>query len=139
MLLQPKRMKYRKYQKNIQNKKKDNTYELAFGEYGIKAITNGYLPARTLEATKQVLNKKLKKAGKLWICVFPNIPRTEKPAEVRMGKGKGAVSFWVAQIPAGQILFELNTNTPELASQVQKIVNKMVNIPVRLIKREEAL
>lgn len=139
MLLQPKRMKYRKYQKNIQDKKKGNTYELTFGEYGIKAVDNGYLPARTLEAIRQALNKKLKKAGKLWVCVFPDIPRSEKPAEVRMGKGKGAVGFWVAQIPAGQILFELNTNSPELASQAHKIVSKMIDLPVRLIKKEETL
>lgn len=116
-MLQPKRMKFRKYHKNIQAKKKCNRSNLTFGEYGIKALKNGYFPAKTLEAMRQTLNKKLKKTGKLWIRIFPDIPRSRKPAEVRMGKGKGAVSFWTSQVAAGQIIFEMNTSSPELADR----------------------
>ena len=94
MMLQPKRMKFRKYHKNIQAKKKCNRSSLTFGQYGIKALKNGYFPAKTLEAMRQTLNRKLKKTGKLWVRIFPDIPRSRKPAEVLMGKGKGAVSFW---------------------------------------------
>jgi large subunit ribosomal protein L16 len=137
MMLQPKRTKFRKYHKNIQAKKKCNRSSLTFGQYGIKALKNGYFPAKTLEAMCQTLNRKLKKAGKLWVRIFPDIPRSRKPAEVRMGKGKGAISFWTSQVAAGQIVFEMNTNSPELASQVSKIVSRMASLPVRLIKKEQ--
>jgi len=130
-------MKYRKYQKSIQAKKKCNSSVLSFGQYGIKALQNGYFPAKTLEAMRQTLNRKLKKTGKLWVRVFPDIPRSQKPAEVRMWKGKGAVSFWTSQIAAGQILFEINTNSPELALQATKTISRMASLPVGLIRKEQ--
>ena len=85
------------------------------------------------------LNKKLKKTGKLWVCVFPDIPRSQKPAEVRMGKGKGAIAFWTSQVEAGQILFELTTNSPDIALQASKTISRMASIPVCLIKKEQPL
>jgi len=139
MMLQPKRMKFRKYQKNIKSKKKCNLSSLNFGQYGIKALKSGYIPAKALEAMRQNLNKKLKKTGKLWVRVFPDIPRSQKPAEVRMGKGKGSVAFWTSQVEAGQILFELNTNSPDIASQASEIISGMANIPVCLVKKEQPL
>jgi large subunit ribosomal protein L16 len=110
---------------------------LSFGQYGIKALANGYFPAKTLEAMRQTLNRKLKKTGKLWVRVFPDIPRSQKPAEVRMGKGKGGVSFWTSQIAAGQVLFEINTSSPELALQATKTISRMASLPVGLIKKEQ--
>lgn len=139
MMLQPKRMKFRKYQKNIQSKKRSNLSGLRFGQYGIKALKSGYIPAKALEAMRQNLNKKLKKTGKLWVCIFPDIPRSQKPAEVRMGKGKGAVAFWTSQVEAGQIVFELNTNSPEIALQASKSIARMLSIPVCLVKKEQPL
>jgi len=88
---------------------------------------------------RQNLNKKLKKTGKLWVRVFPDIPRSQKPAEVRMGKGKGSVAFWTSQVEAGQIIFELNTNSPDIASQASKIISGMASIPVCLVKKEQPL
>jgi large subunit ribosomal protein L16 len=86
---------------------------------------------------RQTLNRKLKKTGKLWVRVFPDIPRSQKPAEVRMGKGKGGVSFWTSQIAAGQVLFEINTSSPELALQATKTISRMASLPVGLIKKEQ--
>jgi large subunit ribosomal protein L16 len=116
-MLSPRRTKYRKYQKGRISGIKSNTSKLEFGKYGLKSIETGRIPARTLEAVRRVLTRKFKRTGQIWIRIFPDIPITAKPAEVRMGKGKGALSFWVCKVQAGQILFEMDGISLPLAQQ----------------------
>lgn len=106
MLLQPKRIKYKKIKKGklARFSYKNN---LDFGTIGLKSLESGFISARQLEAARQAIVRKIKKKGKLWIKVYPNLPITKKPTEVRMGKGKGNVSHWAAKIKGGSILFEV--------------------------------
>lgn len=106
MLLQPKRIKYKKIKKGRLNKYnyKNN---LDFGTIGLKALESGLISSRQIEAARQAISRKMKKKGKLWIKIYPSLPITKKPAEVRMGKGKGSVSHWVAKVRGGSVLFEI--------------------------------
>ncbi|KAI2504855.1 large subunit ribosomal protein L16 (mitochondrion) [Fragilaria crotonensis] len=106
MFLQPNRVKYKKIKKGklVKFSYKNN---LNFGTIGLKALESGFISARQLESARQAMVRKIKKKGKLWIKIFPNLPITKKPAEVRMGKGKGNVSHWVAKIRGGSVLFEV--------------------------------
>lgn len=106
MILQPKKTKYQKVRKGKLNKfvYKSN---LHFGTFGLKALESGLITAKQLEAARQAITRKIKKRGKIWIKIFPNIPVTKKPTEIRMGKGKGNVSHWVSKIRGGSILFEI--------------------------------
>jgi large subunit ribosomal protein L16 len=123
-MLQPRKMKYRKYQKNIQSKKCKNSLQLAFGQYGIKALSSGYISAKAIETIRQTLNRNLKKMGKIWIRIYPDLPRTKKPAEVRMGKGKGSVAYWTAPVSSGQVLFEINALSYETAFQATQFIER---------------
>ena len=134
--MQPKKSKYLKVHKNVQAKKKGIREQLAYGQYGLKALKAGYIPAKTLETIKQTLVRKLKRTGKLWIRVFPHIQRTKKPAEVRMGKGKGSVAFWEAQVDAGQIILELSTSK-EIAQEALALVYAKSPIPLLFVEKEE--
>lgn len=116
-MLQPKRTKYRKYQKGRIKGIKPNTTELKFGRYGLKSLETGRITARTLEAVRRVLTRKFKRTGQIWIRIFPDISVSSKPAEVRMGKGKGSPEYWVCRIQKGQILFEMDGVSSQLAQQ----------------------
>ncbi len=116
-MLSPKRTKYRKYRKGRITGIKSNINQLQFGKYALKSLEAGQIPAKTLEAVRRVLTRKFKRTGKIWITIFPDIPVTTKPAEVRMGKGKGSLSFWVCKVQAGQILFEMDGIPFQLAKQ----------------------
>ena len=116
-MLQPKRTKFRKYQKGKIKGIKSNTTELKFGHYGLKALETGRINARTLEAVRRVLTRKFKRTGQIWIRIFPDISVSSKPAEVRMGKGKGSPEYWVCRIQKGQILFEMDGISYQLAQQ----------------------
>ena len=141
MLLRPKRTLYRKLKKSYLTNQlvetKNNT--LKFGRYGIKVLEATRMTARQIESIRQCVNRNLKRKGKLWITIFPHIPVTQKPTENRMGKGKGAIAFWTSQVEAGQILFELTTNSPDIALQASKTISRMASIPVCLIKKEQPL
>jgi large subunit ribosomal protein L16 len=106
LFLQPNRVKYKKIKKGklLKFSYKNN---LNFGTIGLKALESGFISARQLESARQAMARKIKKKGKLWIKIFPNLPITKKPTEVRMGKGKGNVSHWVAKIRGGSVLFEV--------------------------------
>ena len=107
ILLQPKKTKYKKIRKGKLPKLKFNSNRLKFGIIGVKSIESGLITARQLESARQAITRKIKRKGKLWVKIFPNIPVTTKPTAVRMGKGKGGVNHWVAKISAGTILFEI--------------------------------
>jgi large subunit ribosomal protein L16 len=106
MFLQPKKVKYKKIKKGKLVKFSYNN-NLNFGTLGLKALESGFISARQLESARQAMARKIKKKGKLWIKIYPNLPITKKPTEVRMGKGKGNVSHWVAKIKGGSVLFEV--------------------------------
>ncbi|MCM8797100.1 MAG: 50S ribosomal protein L16 [Candidatus Omnitrophica bacterium] len=117
MVLMPKRVKYRKQQKGARRGVATSGSELSFGEFGLKALENGWLKNTQIEAVRVILARQLHKGGKLWIRVFPDKSITKKPAEVRMGKGKGELDHWVAVIKRGRILFELGGVPEEYAKR----------------------
>lgn len=107
MFLQPKRSKYKKIRKGNLSKFDFRANKLKFGTIGLKALESGIISARQIEAARQAIARKIKRRGKIWIRVFPNLPITSKPTEVRMGKGKGAVDYWAVKVSGGTIVFEL--------------------------------
>jgi large subunit ribosomal protein L16 len=107
MFLQPNRLKYKKVKKGKLSKLEFKANTLKFGEIGLKAKMSGMISARQIESARRVITRKMKKKGKVWIRIFPDLPITAKPAESRMGKGKGAVSHWVSRVRSGTVLFEI--------------------------------
>ena len=132
-MLSPKRTKFRKYQKGSTGGIKSNTTKLEFGQYGVKALEQGRITARTIEAVRRVMTRKFKRSGQIWIRIFPDIPVTEKPLEVRMGKGKGAPSFWICRIKPGQILFEMDGISLTLAKQAALLADHKLPLKSKLV------
>ncbi len=116
-MLQPKRTKFRKQQKMRNRGLAQRGNSVSFGEYGLKAIGRGRLTARQIEAARRAMTRHVKRGGKIWIRVFPDKPITKKPLEVRQGKGKGNVEYWVAQIQPGRVLYEMEGVTEEVARE----------------------
>jgi large subunit ribosomal protein L16 len=107
MFLQPKKVKFKKVRKGRLKKLEFKANKLNFGDIGIKAEISGVISARQIEAARRAITRKIKRKGKVWVCIFPDLPITAKPNEARMGKGKGAVSFWCARVRGGTTLFEI--------------------------------
>ncbi len=126
-MLAPKRTQYRKYQKGTMKNVAHNLNVLQFGQYGLKSCRSGALSAKTIEAVRRCIRRDLKRVGFLWIRCFPDIPVTRKPAEVRMGKGKGNVSFWTCKIRPGQILYEMNLHRKSICYVLEKIFFDFLN------------
>ncbi len=116
-MLQPKRTKFRKQQKMRNRGLAQRGNSVSFGEYGLKAIGRGRLTARQIEAARRAMTRHVKRGGKIWIRVFPDKPISKKPLEVRQGKGKGNVEYWVAQIQPGRVLYEMEGVTEEVARE----------------------
>jgi large subunit ribosomal protein L16 len=116
-MLQPKRTKFRKQHKGRNNGTAVRGSSVSFGEYGLKSISRGRLTARQIESARRAITRHVKRGGKLWIRIFPDKPITKKPLEVRMGKGKGSVEYWVAQIRPGTMLYEIQGVSEELARE----------------------
>ena len=120
-MLQPKRTKYRKQQKGRNRGLAQRGSTIAFGSFGLKAVTSGRLTSRQIEAARIAMTRYMKREGKVWIRIFPDKPITAKPLEVRMGKGKGALDHYVAQIKPGRIMFELDGVTQEVAEEALRL------------------
>ena len=137
-MLQPKKVKYRKSFKG-RNRGKSHTGNLvSFGDFGLQAVTAGFVSARQIEAARVALTRHVKRGGKVWIRLFPAKPVSKKPAETRMGKGKGAPEGWVAVVKPGRVLFELSFPNEETArAALNKAIQKLP-IKARIITREEA-
>jgi large subunit ribosomal protein L16 len=133
-MFQPKRTKYRKFQKGQIGGKISNNISLSFGKFGIKSIEAGRLSSQVIEAVRRTMTRKLKRNGQIWIRIFPDISVSEKPAEVRMGKGKGNPSFWVARIKKGQILFELDGVSLELVKQAVFLGSQKIPLATKFIQ-----
>jgi len=116
-MLQPKRTKFRKQHKGRNNGTALRGSSVSFGEYGLKATSRGRLTARQIEAARRTITRHVKRGGKIWIRIFPDKPITKKPLEVRMGKGKGSVEYWVAQVKPGTMLYELQGIPEDLARE----------------------
>lgn len=134
-MLQPKRTKYRKAHKGrIHGKAKGGT-QLNFGAYGLKALTPGRLSARQIEAARRAITRHMKRVGKLWIRVFPDVPVSSKPAEVRQGKGKGNPEWWAARVKPGRVLFELEGVPQDLAREAFELAAAKLPVQTKFITR----
>ena len=134
-MLQPKRSKFRKAHKGrIHGKAKRGT-TLNFGAYGLKAISPERVTARQVEAARRAMTRHMKRAGRVWIRIFPDKPITKKPAETRMGKGKGAPEGWVAVVKPGRVMFELAGVTEEMAKEAFRLAGHKLPIKTRLVQR----
>ncbi|TQV83723.1 50S ribosomal protein L16 [Denitrobaculum tricleocarpae] len=134
-MLQPKRTKFRKAHKGrIHGKAKGGT-SLNFGAYGMKAMTPGRVSARQIEAARRTITRHMKRVGKLWIRVFPDVPVSSKPAEVRQGKGKGNPEWWAARVKPGRVMFELDGVPMELAREAFKLASAKLPVQTKFIAR----
>src|SRR5690606_26541102 len=134
-MLQPKRTKFRKQQKGRNRGLAERGSKVSFGEFGLKAIGRGRLTARQIEAARRVITRRIKRGGKVWIRVFPDKPITQKPLEVRMGKGKGNVEFWVAQIQPGRVLYEMEGVPEEVAREAFTLAAAKLPMATTFVKR----
>lgn len=134
-MLQPKRTKFRKQQKGRNRGLAQRGSKVSFGEYGLKAADRGRVTARQIEAARRAMTRHIKRGGKIWIRVFPDKPITEKPLEVRQGKGKGNVEYWVAQIQPGKVLYEMEGVSEELAREAFALAAAKLPIGTTFVKR----
>ncbi|MCD6179986.1 MAG: 50S ribosomal protein L16 [Bacteroidales bacterium] len=136
-MLQPKKTKFRKQQKGKMKGNSERGNQLAFGSFGIKALEETWLTGRQIEAARQAITRKMKREGQLWIRVFPDKPLTKKPAEVRMGKGKGAPELFVARITPGRIIFESEGVNLETAKEAMRLGSQKLPITTKFIVRRD--
>ncbi len=140
-MLSPKKTKYRKQMKRLRQLRgtENRGTELDFGDYGLRALQAGWVTNRQIEASRVAISRGMKKGGKMWIRIFPDHPLTSKPAEVRMGKGKGAPDKWVANVRVGRILFELTGVTKELAEEALSLAAAKLPVTTQIVSRSEGL
>ncbi len=135
-MLQPKRTKFRKVHKG-RNRGIAGGTEVSFGTFGLKAVGRGRLTARQIEAARRAMTRAVKRQGKIWIRVFPDKPITEKPAETRMGSGKGSPEYWVAVVKPGRVMFEIAGVPEETAREALRLAANKLPIKCKFVKREE--
>lgn len=134
-MLSPKKVKYRRQQKGKMRGVARRGSTLNFGDFGLQAMECGFVTAKQIEAARIAMTRHVKRGGKMWIRIFPDKPVTKKPAEVRMGKGKGAPEGWVAVIKPGKILYEMEGVPPELAREALRLASHKLPIKTRFIER----
>jgi large subunit ribosomal protein L16 len=135
-MLMPKRVKYRKQQRGRMKGRAKGGFNLAFGEYGLQALEPAWITANQIESARVALTRFIKKGGKVWVRIFPDKPVTKKPAETRMGKGKGDPAFWVAVVKPGRIMFELEGVTTEDAKKAMSLAAHKMPISTKFMQRE---
>ncbi len=136
-MLMPKRTKYRKMQKGRMAGKAKGGTRVAFGDYGLQAQEVGWVTARQIEAARIAMTRAIKRGGKVWINIFPDKPITEKPAETRMGSGKGNPEYWVAVVKPGRVMFEMSGVDEELAREAMRLAAHKLPIKTRFVARED--
>src|SRR5574344_975234 len=134
-MLSPKRLKFHKQHKGRIHGLAKGGAELNFGSYGLKALTPERVTARQIEAARRAITREMKRAGRVWIRIFPDVPVSDKPAEVRMGKGKGAIEFWVARVKPGRIMFELGGIPEEVARKALELGAAKLPVKSKFVKR----
>jgi large subunit ribosomal protein L16 len=132
----PKRVKHRKQHRGNRRGKATRGATIAFGEYGLKSMEPAWITSRQIEAARVAITRRIKRAGKMWIRIFPDKPCTIKPAETRMGKGKGSPEFWVAVVKPGRVLFELEGVSRELAREAMKLGASKLPVKTKFVLRE---
>jgi len=136
-MLQPKRTKFRKQHKGRIHGNAKGGFEINFGSYGLKAIEPDRVNARQIEAARRALTRHMKRQGRVWIRIFPDVPVTAKPIEVRMGKGKGSVDRWVAKIKPGRVMFEVDGVDEDVAMEALRLAAMKLSVKCRYVKRED--
>ncbi|MBF0310330.1 MAG: 50S ribosomal protein L16 [Magnetococcales bacterium] len=134
-MLQPKKTKFRKAHKGRIHGLAYRGSDLSFGDFGLKAMAPGRLTARQIESARRAMTRKIKRGGRIWIRVFPDVPVSKKPPEVRQGKGKGNPEFWAARVKPGRILYEMDGVTAELASEAMTLAGAKLPIPTKFVSR----
>lgn len=135
-MLQPKRTKFRKQSKGRNRGLATSGAMVSFGEYGLKAMDRGRITARQIEAARRAMTRHVKRGGKIWIRIFPDLPVTKKPLEVRMGSGKGNVEYWVAKIQPGRVLYEMEGVSEEVAREAFKLAAAKLPIKTAFVSRQ---
>jgi len=138
-MLMPKRVKYRKTQRGRMKGVSYKGSTISFGEYGLQALEPCWMTARQIEAARITLTRHLKRGGKIWIRIFPDKPVTAKPAETRMGKGKGNVEYWVAVVRPGRVLFEIEGVPEEVAREAMRVAAHKLPIKTKFVSRKEMI
>ena len=134
-MMQPKRTKYRKQMKGTNKGLAFNGNKVSFGEFGLKSTEHGRITARQIEAARRVITRYVKRGGKLWIRIFPDVPVTKKPLEVRMGSGKGNVEYWVAKVQPGKMLYEMEGVTEVEAREAFKLAAAKLSVKTSFVER----
>jgi len=138
-MMQPKRTKYRKQQKGRNRGLAHRGSSVSFGEFGLKAVGRGRITARQIEAARRAMTRHIKRGGKIWIRIFPDKPITKKPLEVRQGKGKGSVEYWVAQIQPGKVLYEMEGVSEEVAREAFELAAAKLPIATKFVSRAQVI
>lgn len=136
-MLQPKKVKHRKVFKGRNRGAAHRGNKLSFGDFGLQAMSSGFVTARQIEAARIAMTRHVKRGGKIWIRIFPDKPRTSKPAETRMGKGKGPVDDWVAPVKRGRMLYEMEGVDPQTAREAMRLASHKLSIRTQFVEREE--
>lgn len=134
-MLQPKKTKFRKQFKGRVRNQAKGGYELAFGEFGLKTMDPDRITARQIEAARRAMTRHMKRQGRVWIRIFPDVPVSKKPAEVRMGSGKGSPEFWAARVSPGRIMFEIGGVPVELAREALDLAAAKLPVRTRFVQR----
>jgi large subunit ribosomal protein L16 len=134
-MLQPKRTKYRKQMKGTNTGLAQTGNKVSFGEWGLKTTEEGRITARQIEAARRVITRYMKRGGKLWIRIFPDVPVTKKPLEVRMGSGKGNVEYWVAKVQPGKVLYEVEGVTEVEAREAFRLAGAKLSVKTSIVNR----
>jgi large subunit ribosomal protein L16 len=137
-MLMPKKVKFRKQQKGKRRGKAWRGSSLSFGEYGLKVLECGYITDRQIEASRIAMTRFIKRGGKIWLRLFPDKPITKKPAEVRMGSGKGPLDHWVAVVKPGKILFEMEGVAPDIAAEAMRLASHKLPLKTKFVMRPGA-
>ncbi|OFW34581.1 MAG: 50S ribosomal protein L16 [Acidobacteria bacterium RIFCSPLOWO2_12_FULL_60_22] len=138
-MLMPKKVKHRKQQRGRRTGKAWRGCELAFGDYGLKALEAAWITDRQIEASRVAITRTVKRGGRIWIRIFPDKPITKKPAETRMGKGKGNPEGWVVVVRPGKILFEMDGVPEDAAREAMRLASHKLPIPTKFVRRERAV
>ncbi|MDH3729856.1 MAG: 50S ribosomal protein L16 [Acidimicrobiia bacterium] len=137
-MLMPKRTKYRRVHRGRRKGYAKGGTRVSFGDYGLQSIEPGWITARQIEAARIAMTRHIKRGGKVWINIFPDKPVTEKPAETRMGSGKGTPEYWVAVVKPGRVMFEMSGVTEDLAREAMRLAANKLPVQTKFVAREEA-
>jgi large subunit ribosomal protein L16 len=137
-MLMPKRTKWRKPQRGRMRGAAKGGTRVSFGDYGLQALEPGWITSRQIESARVAMTRKIKRGGKVWITIFPDKPVTQKPAETRMGSGKGNPEYWVAVVKPGRVMFEMSGVDEELAREAMRLAGHKLPVKTKFVSREEA-